>query len=81
MAPGIADVGAGMQGVVAMATSVGDHVDDRVDALSGHQGAPVARMARLPTWFAAALQTPTSFTLPPARPSEDGGFEVVVEFC
>ena len=67
MAPGIADVGAGMQGVVAMATSVGDHVDDRVDALSGHQGAPVARMARLPTWFAAALQTPTSFTLPPGQ--------------
>jgi hypothetical protein len=54
--------------VLALTTGVGDHVDDRVDALNGNQGTRVARVARLSAWFAPALHVPTSFALPPGKP-------------
>ena len=45
----------------------------------GHQLTMVARMARLTTGFAATLDAPSPQTLRPARPSDEGGLDVVVD--
>ena len=68
MAARIADVIAGAQRALTMTTGVGDQVDDRVDALSGHHGARVARMSRLTAGLAAALLAATSFALASCEP-------------
>jgi hypothetical protein len=81
MAAGVADAVARVQRVLAMATCVGHEVDDRIHALSGDQGSRVARMPRLPTAPSSTPAPATPFTLSTRESTEDGGFEVVVEFC
>ena len=70
------------QAAVAMAARRRKHLDHPIDAAQRRQSAPVATMTRLAARLAPALLP----SLPlgrcsPANPSEDGGFDEVVEFC
>ena len=55
MAPWIADAVSRAQRVRTLPTGIGHEVDDRIDALEGHERAMVARMARLSADLAPTL--------------------------
>jgi hypothetical protein len=68
------------QGTLAMPTRIGDQINSHVHALGWDQRSRVAGMSRLSTGLPSTLRAARA-RWRPARPSEDGGFDVVVEFC
>ncbi len=70
------------QAAVAMAALRRKHFDHLIDTAQRRQSAPVATMTRLASRLAPAffLRLPLG-RCSPANPSEEGGFEDVVEFC
>ena len=69
---GFTDDIAPVQAVLAMATRLRNQILDCIRALDRHQRARMSGMPGLPAHLARG---------PPASPSEDGDFEVVLEFC
>jgi hypothetical protein len=52
-----------VQAVRAVATAVRREIDDRIDALNGHELTVVARMSRLAAWLASALHATSAVPL------------------
>lgn len=68
------------QAALAMPTRVGNEINDRVHALGGDQWSRVTEMSRWSPGFRQLLRRRPPTRCRPARPSEAGGFDVVVEF-
>ena len=62
MAPRVADLVPRAQGLRALATGVGDEIDDRLHAREGHERAVVPRVTGLTAGLAPTLDAPTTHT-------------------
>jgi hypothetical protein len=77
----LTDVRRRLQPVLAMLALTRLKVHHPVDAIRGNQLPPMPRMPRCPPGLRRLFcRRPRSRCLP-ASPSDDGGLEVVVEFC
>jgi hypothetical protein len=70
-----------VQAVRTLPTCLGHQIDDRIHALERDRRAMVSGMARLTAALRRLFTRRPRTRCWPARPSDDGGLEVVVEFC
>src|SRR5437660_6546324 len=81
MASRVIDVIARAQGTPAMPTRIGDQINSHVHAPGWDSGRVWPGCPGCPPGFRRLFVRRPRARWRPASPSEDGGFDVVVEFC